>query len=1094
MPALPTDLRRVLERTVIAAREASEKGANASLDALAVRDERLLAGLTPEQREHRNALRVRARALGGGDHDRGFHLLVEEVAYEQWHQMLFARFLAENDLLIHPTIGVAVSLEDCAELAADEGERDKWTTAAKYAGAMLPGIFRRDDPSVRVRLATNDLQALEELLDALPVVLFQSDDALGWVYQFWQTRAKQEVSASQRKVGGNDLAPVTQLFTEDYMVRFLLENSLAAWWAVRHPDSPLLTDWEYLRLREDGAPAAGAFPGWPATAREVTVMDPCCGSGHFLVAAARMLRAMRMEEEGLTAAEAAVAVLRENLFGLELDPRCTQIAAFALVFDAWKAGLRPPAAGGTSVVPHVACSGISVGGQLIEWTRLAGDDVNLRMTLERLYELFKDAPDLGSLINPSYLSARDHMFLRDYTEVAPLVEEALAKGGHDPAAAVFGADAEGVARAGALLARTYTLVVTNPPYLSRGKQDETLRSFADAAHKEAKADLATMFIERCRAFTANGGAYAMVTPQNWLFLGGYKKLRERFLREQTWCYVARLGEGGFESSAAAGAFTVLLILEERRSESGHTITGVDAAAPKASAGKASLLRQGPLAVFEQAAQLRNPDARLVLEPLGSNEALAILADGLAGVQTGDYPHYGRCFWELGTIGLRWEYQQSTVDATRSFGGREHLILWEEGSGAMYLEVAAKLGASGVKAWFRGTDLGGRRGVAVSSMRELSVSLYEGNLFDNNTAVIIPHERRHLPAIWAFCSSPEFNTAVRRIDQKLNVTNSTLVKVPFDLDYWQEEADRLYPAGLPEPHSDNPTQWLFRGQIVGSDAPLQVSVARLLGYRWPEQQAEGDPGIEPLDALVDTDGIVCLPPVAGEDGAAERLRLLLVEAYRHPPSGMRPRGSPPWPALPPSPNDWIAQLLAQAGSQGKSLEEWLREDFFAQHLKLFQQRPFVLHIWDGLKDGFGAVVNYHQLDHQRLEKLIYVYLNWWIEEQRKGIEAKETGAEQRYTAAVALKQKLEFVLEGEEPYDIFVRWKEPHQQAIGWESDLDDGVRMNIRPFMTADILRRRPNIKWGKDRGKNPDGTDRINDIHLSIALKRAARAARSAE
>src|SRR5690606_31701395 len=201
-----------------------------------------------------------------------------------------------------------------------------------------------------------------------------------------------------------------------------------------------------------------------ATAAEVTVMDPCCGSGHFLVAAADMLRKMRMEEEGLTEAQASAAVLQDNLFGLELDPRCTQIAVFALAFDAWKHGLRPPAAGGASVLPNVACSGLSVGGQLSDWTKLAGDDTNLRLTLERLYELFKEAPELGSLINPTAMPVRDRMFLNDYAEVASLVEAALAKGGHDPAAAVFGADAKGAARAAGLLAGRYTLTATNPPY------------------------------------------------------------------------------------------------------------------------------------------------------------------------------------------------------------------------------------------------------------------------------------------------------------------------------------------------------------------------------------------------------------------------------------------------------------------------------------------------------------------------------------------------------------------------------------------------------------------------------------------------------
>ena len=127
--------------------------------------------------------------------------------------------------------------------------------------------------------------------------------------------------------------------------------------------------------------------------------------------------------------------------------------------------------------------------------------------------------------------------------------------------------------------------------------------------------------------------------------------------------------------------------------------------------------------------------------------------------------------------------------------------------------------------------------------------------DNNTAVIIPNDQAHLPAIWCFCSSPEYNEAVRRIDQKLNVTNATLVKVPFDLEYWSKIAEEKFPNGLPEPYTDDPTQWIFHGHPCGSvvwdetqkwtahgplrtdETVLQVAVARLLGYRWPAELDE-----------------------------------------------------------------------------------------------------------------------------------------------------------------------------------------------------------------------------------------------------------------
>jgi hypothetical protein len=419
----------------------------------------------------------------------GIDGLVEEIAYEQWHRMLFARFLAENQLLLHPG-GAAVSMADVAALAAEEGERDQWVLAARYAAAMLPGIFRADDPAHQVRFAAEHRTRLEGILAALPAELFRADDALGWVYQFWQTKRKKEVNESGRKIGGADLPPVTQLFTEHYMVRFLLENSLGAWWAGRHPKSPLLKDWEYLRFRDDGTPAAGAFEGWPERAAEITVMDPCMGSGHFLVAAADMLRRMRMEEEGLTTATAAAAVLHDNLYGLELDPRCTQLGAFALAFDAWKAGGYQQLP-----VPNIACSGIAVKGQLDDWRRLAGDDTNMAAALERLYALFQDAPELGSLIDPT-AAAGDGLWRVDPAELQAKLDKALAKERNDPAAAVFGAAAEGTAKAARLLSGRYWLVATNPPFLGRADQSQWVRQWADRFFPAERLDLATVMMSR----------------------------------------------------------------------------------------------------------------------------------------------------------------------------------------------------------------------------------------------------------------------------------------------------------------------------------------------------------------------------------------------------------------------------------------------------------------------------------------------------------------------------------------------------------------------------------------------------------------------
>ena len=252
--------------------------------------------------------------------------------------------------------------------------------------------------------------------------------------------------------------------------------------------------------------------------------------------------------------------------------------------------------------------------------------------------------------------------------------------------------------------------------------------------------------------------------------------------------------------------------------------------------------------------------------------------------------------------------------------------------------------------------------------------------------------------------------------------------------------------------------------------------------------------------------MCIPSVRGEQTAQEQLLQLLHRA---------------WGA------DWqaakLTELLSEAGS--RTLDDWLRSKFFEDHCRLFQNRPFLWHVWDGRKsDGFHALVNYHQLAEADgkgrllLESLTYSYLGDWIVRQRDGVKRGESGAEDRLAAAHELQRRLVAILEGEPPFDIFVRWKPIEDQPIGWEPDVRDGVRLNIRSFMGQDldrgrkgagILRTKPKIHWNKDRGKEPvreqsqypwfwgNGKftkERVNDVHLTHTEKRAARKAPHAD
>jgi hypothetical protein len=589
MQPLDKTLRNQLDRTVRKARPIAEQAAKAALEQLGVGEENPPGYLREDQRALRRRLRAHARSLGDPlkDGAQAVTRLIGEIAYEHWHRMLFARFLAENELLMYDD-DVAVTLEDCEELAeeeAEQGERTSgWALAAKLASIMLPQVFRVDSPVFELTLAAEYQRELEDLLAGLPVDVFHASDSLGWVYQFWQTDNKERINRSEVKIGADELPAVTQLFTEPYMVSFLLDNSLGAWWAVRRlsdtdlasaeseqelrdkaslPGVPL----EYLRFVKDEetghwTPAAGTFDAWPESLAELKTLDPCCGSGHFLVAALLMLAPMRMELESLSARDAVDAVLRDSLHGLEIDQRCVELAAFALALTAW----RYPDAGGYRKLPelHLACSGLPISVAREEWKALGLGKKNLTIALDWLYDSFKDAPILGSLLDPTRTSAAK---IAKWDELSEALNQALSQENHQESsdeqheAAVT---AQGLAKAATLLGDRYHWVITNVPYLARSKQHPRLQEFCSAHYPAAKNDLATVFLDRCLELCVEGGTTSNVLPQNWLFLTGYTKFREKLLKYEVWHLVARLGEGGFESPTAAGAFVALFNPESVR--------------------------------------------------------------------------------------------------------------------------------------------------------------------------------------------------------------------------------------------------------------------------------------------------------------------------------------------------------------------------------------------------------------------------------------------------------------------------------------------------------------------------------------------------
>ena len=497
-------------------------------------------------------MRAKWRQLGG---DR--ELLVAECAYEQWHRLLFARFLAENSLLLHPQYKAPVTLADCEELAGELGEPDAWSVAARFAAEILPGIFRLDDPCVRLRLAPEGRYALEQILDGLPAEMFAADDALGWVYQFWQKDKKDEVNASERKIGGADLGPVTQLFTENYMVRFLLENSLGAWWAARHPDSPLVEGLRLSALRRRRSPSCRIVRRLARPRRR--------GDGHGPV-----LRLRALPRRGVLD---ALADARRGG-----RPRAGRRPGRGAARQPLRPRARPALRPDRDV--RRGASGVEGRRRLAPAARpehrllrhprqgtrrgveaLAHGDQRLENALARLHVLFRDADTLGSLIDPRRATeisdptgASASLDDVDWDDVAPLLASGMSPRGAVIQPPPFSAlTRRHRARSRASLTAIH-LVTTNVPYLGAARHGPVSSAMSNGVYPRSSWDLRRSFLARALSslrLVARCGrdspamAHTDVIPR----LSPSHRLKNAPLA------IARLGPGAFEHYLRRGRST-----------------------------------------------------------------------------------------------------------------------------------------------------------------------------------------------------------------------------------------------------------------------------------------------------------------------------------------------------------------------------------------------------------------------------------------------------------------------------------------------------------------------------------------------------------
>ncbi|MDY7573080.1 BREX-1 system adenine-specific DNA-methyltransferase PglX [Actimicrobium sp. CCI2.3] len=513
----------------------------------------------------------------------GFAHTMEAVAYTWFNRFAALRYMELHDYLGHghrALSSTAGGLPDILAYAAElaqagslPGLRTPLVLEMKLAGnrdgelyrALLvaqcnalsnamPFLFERIDDDSELLLPDNLLRSdsvIAKLVEAIPEEDWEEVEIIGWLYQFYISEKKDQVIG--KVVKSEDIPAATQLFTPNWIVQYLVQNSVGRLWLMANPQSTLAQEWPYYITPAEQTPEVQAQldaliqtrvreDGDTLNPEAITVLDPACGSGHILVVAYDVLKAIYLER-GYQPRAIPRLILEKNLYGLDIDDRAAQMAGFALLMKARAddrrlftamddaGNLQPPK---LNVLSLQESKGLNVD-ELA--THLAPFKVQ-RATITALVETFEHAKTFGSLIQIPYA-------LKTYLPVMPQVL-ALVKQGGDMYATAAADDLLPLVQQARVLAMQFDAVVANPPYMGGKGMNIEIRDFAQTNFPDSKSDLFSVFIERCQLFGKASSNNGFVTPYVWMFISSYENIRRQLVENSTIQTLIQLEYNAFE--------------------------------------------------------------------------------------------------------------------------------------------------------------------------------------------------------------------------------------------------------------------------------------------------------------------------------------------------------------------------------------------------------------------------------------------------------------------------------------------------------------------------------------------------------------------
>lgn len=524
--------------------------------------------------------------------DKGMDQVIEEVAYTWFNRFAALRFMEVNNYLpsrvrvftdeegafkpeilteaIHLELkGLDMEKVYALKEANDDEALFKYLIIAQCnaLSSVLPGMFQKIADYTELLFPDNLLRegsVVEQMVTQIPEDNWKDQvQIIGWLYQYYNTEPKDKVFADlkkNKKITKDKIPAATQLFTPDWIVRYMVENSLGRLWIEGHPNTTKKSEWKYYLEEAEQEPEvqkqlyeirkeyASLKP------EDIRVIDLCSGSGHICAYLFDVLMQI-YEDYGIQSREAVRSIIENNLWGLDIDDRAAQLAYFSVMMKAVQYDnrfLRRKDENGNPDIPQPHVYAIRESNHLNSFAveQFVNGDAGLKKDMATLIDELHDAKEYGSILNVSQLNfdALYKRFDECKTEISMyqnIIEQDLYPFVQ-------------VARA---LAQKYDVVVTNPPYMGSSGMDAKLSQYMKENYPDSKSDLFAVFIERCGQMTAQNRYQAMITQHAWMFLSSFEKLRDKLLQMDT-VNMAHLGSRAFDEIGGEVVQTTSFVLRK----------------------------------------------------------------------------------------------------------------------------------------------------------------------------------------------------------------------------------------------------------------------------------------------------------------------------------------------------------------------------------------------------------------------------------------------------------------------------------------------------------------------------------------------------